>query len=60
MSPLKQNGKRYAALMILLVSPLTMGGCPELQDRTADAVETAVRSILDAAVTEFFNGLRTN
>jgi len=38
--------------------PLLMGGCPEFQDQAVDAVETAVRGVVDAAVDLLFDQLR--
>ncbi len=57
-----RQGVRAAcmALMVPLL-PLLMGGCPEqMQNATADAFETASRSILDAALTLAFDQIRTD
>jgi len=40
--------------------PLTMGGCPDLQNATVDALTTAARSILNAALDAYFSQYRTN
>ncbi|MCC7292454.1 MAG: hypothetical protein IT449_10390 [Phycisphaerales bacterium] len=48
-------------LIILPLLPLLMGGCPEqMQNATADAFETATRSILDSALTLAFDQIRTD
>ena len=43
----------------LFVTPLLMGGCPEFQNQTVDAFETAFRSVIDSAVTLFFDQFRS-
>jgi hypothetical protein len=37
-----------------------MGGCPEFQNASTTAVETASRGVLDAALDMFFDQFRTD
>jgi len=48
----------WGALALFGLVPLTMGGCPEFQNESVSAVETAVRGIVDAGVTLFFDQFR--
>ncbi|RJP37199.1 MAG: hypothetical protein C4547_06095 [Phycisphaerales bacterium] len=52
---------RHAAVIVLcLLTPAMMGGCPEFQDASVDAFETAARGLLDAALDLFFDQFRTD
>ena len=37
-----------------------MGGCPEFRNESLDAVETASRGVLDAALDLFFDTFRSD
>jgi hypothetical protein len=37
-----------------------MGGCPEFQDESVAALETATRGVVDAAVNLFFDQYRSD
>jgi hypothetical protein len=45
-------------MLLCLILPLLMGGCPEFQSQAVDAFETATRSVIDAAVDLFFDQFR--
>jgi len=57
--------RRRPVLSLLVVSllsastPLMMGGCNQLRGEITSAFATAVRSIVDSAVTLFFNQYQT-
>ncbi|MBI4716980.1 MAG: hypothetical protein HY763_04190 [Planctomycetes bacterium] len=51
---------RSAAAAFILLLPILMGGCPEFQNSSIQAVETAARGILDAALTLFFDQYRSD
>jgi hypothetical protein len=55
-----QRPGRIAAICLLTVVPLLMGGCPEFQDAVVSAYESATRGIVDAAVTLYFDQFRSN
>lgn len=42
------------------VVPFTMGGCADLQNASVDAINTAARSILNAALDAYIDQYRTN
>ncbi len=52
--------QKIAVLAILMALPLSLGGCPEFRNESVNAVETASRGVIDAAVTLFFDQLRTD
>jgi len=56
--PMRRRDHRPAALVIALLLPVLMGGCPEFRDQTVTAVETATRGLLDAALDLFFDQFR--
>ena len=57
---MKQRTLRTLGVFLLLfATPLLMGGCPEFQNQTVDAFETAFRSVIDSAVTLFFDQFRS-
>lgn len=45
---------------LFLIVPTQMGGCPEFQNASVTAIETAVRGILDAALDLAFDQFRTD
>ena len=53
-------GRRVVLAALCGLVPAAMGGCPEFRNDTVTAVETAVRSILDAAVELYFDQFRTD
>jgi hypothetical protein len=52
--------RAMSVLLLFVVTPLLMGGCPDFQDEAVSAVETAAQSIITAAVTLFFDQYRSN
>ncbi len=52
--------RRAAIIGLFLIVPMQMGGCPEFQNASVTAVETAFRGILDAAVDLAFDQFRTD
>lgn len=44
---------------LFFATPLLMGGCPEFQNQTVEAFETAFRSVVDSALTLFFDQFRS-
>lgn len=58
---INRKPKRGIALLGLsLLVPGLLGGCPEFQNASVTAVETAARGIVDAAVDLFFDQFRTD
>ncbi len=55
-----RNKTKYAVLAVIMLLPLNMGGCPEFRNESIDALETASRGVIDAAVTLYFDQLRTD
>lgn len=53
-------GRSCALWGICLLIPALMGGCPEFQNASMTAVETAARGVLDAALDMFFDQFRTD
>ena len=53
-------GRGCALWGICLVIPALMGGCPEFQNASITAIETASRGVLDAALDMFFDQFRTD
>jgi hypothetical protein len=47
-------------LGLVLTLPLCMGGCPEFRNESVDAIETASRGLIDAALNLYFEQLRTD
>jgi hypothetical protein len=54
-----QRWRRAAIFGLFLIVPTQMGGCPEFQNASVTAVETAFRGILDAALDLAFDQFRT-
>jgi len=50
--------RNAAGMVLCLMLPLLMGGCPEFQSQAVDAFETATRGVIDAAVDLFFDQFR--
>jgi len=46
-------------LGLFLVIPTQMGGCPEFQNASVTAIETAMRGVLDAALDLAFDQFRS-
>jgi len=51
---------RWMALLVVALAPLAMGGCPEFQNQSVQAMETAVRGVVDAGVTLIFDQFRSS
>lgn len=51
---------RWCALGLFLLTPMLMGGCPELRNESVTAVEVATRGLIDAALGAYFDALRTD
>lgn|GEM_PF-3392059 len=50
---------RLMLLGLFLVIPTQMGGCPEFQNASVTAIETAMRGVLDAALDLAFDQFRS-
>ncbi len=53
-------GRGCAFWGLCLLIPVLIGGCPEFQNASVTAVETASRGVLDAALDLFFDQFRTD
>ncbi|MFH0981519.1 MAG: hypothetical protein V2A79_08270 [Planctomycetota bacterium] len=59
--PLRRSTSgRIAMAALLLLLPILMGGCPEFQDESVAAIETASRGVLNAGLDLFFDQFRTD
>ncbi len=58
-TPMKVSGRR-AALALCLLLPALMGGCPEFRNESVNAIETATRGVLNAALDLYFDQFRTD
>lgn len=47
-------------LLLFVVTPLLMGGCPEFRDQIVTAFETATQSLFSDTFTLFFDQFRSN
>lgn len=57
----RRRARRIGALAIVcLVTPLLMGGCPEFQNASVDAFESATRGVVNAALDLLFDQYRNN
>lgn len=52
--------RRISILILYLLVPALMGGCPEFRNESITAIETATRGVLDAALDLFFDQFRTD
>lgn len=57
---MNRRKNRMAPLVLLVVMPLMMGGCPDFRDESVSAVQTATQGILVAALDLFFDQYRSN
>jgi len=57
---LRKNPRLPAVILLFVAAPLLMGGCPEFQNQAVDAFETAIRTVVDSAVSLFFDQFRSN
>lgn len=54
------SAKKIALAGLFLLLPGVMGGCPEFRNESIDALETATRGVLDAALDLFFDQFRSD
>ena len=45
---------------LCLLTPVLLGGCPEFQDESINAIDTAVQGVMDAALDLFFDQFRSD
>lgn len=57
---LKNKRTRFAMITLILLLPTMMGGCPEFRNEVVSAFETATRSILNSALDQYFDQLRSD
>jgi len=50
----------FALVALCLTLPALMGGCPEFQNESVTAIETATRGVLNAGIDLFFDQYRTD
>ncbi len=58
--PYRRASGPLAIAILSLLLPCLMGGCPEFQDESVAALETATRGVVDAAVNLFFDQYRSD
>lgn len=58
--PKSLPGRRLLIPAVLALAPLLAGGCPEFRDDAVDIFETAARSLLDAALDNWFDQFRSD
>ena len=56
----RRKGNRWALALLCILTPAVMGGCPEFRNESINAIETATRGVINAALTLLFDQYRSD